>query len=169
MRHFNVKYFGERSLSSWLSRILGLSWYVVILLFLALSGFLALALFSISFGDPFTTSIASCAMGETDPEWVELTKMPMATKLLVFPYITALTILLLLILKKSQKLFQNFQNNIIFSRENALTTSGTSKLLIAFSVLSFNFTTLLVSLMLLMLCEIFKSGTTLQEEQDLTV
>lgn len=169
MRLPRLKYFGEGSLSSWTSRILQVGWYVVLILFLALVGFLAIGLFDINLGDPLTAEVVKTAKGETDPEWVEFRNMPAATKLLVFPYLTAITILLLLIMKKSQRLFTNFQNNIIFSRDNAMTTSGTSKLLIGFSVLTFNFTTLLVSLMLFMLCEIFKNGTTLKEEQDLTV
>ncbi len=169
MRHLRLKYFGDRSISSWTSRLLQVAWYVVLILFLALSGFLVLGLFDITLGDPLTAQVVQVAMEETDPEWVELRKMPATTKLFVFPYITAITVLLLLIMKKAQRLFTNFKHNIIFSRENAMTTAGTSKLLIGFSILTFNFTTLLVSLMLLMLCEIFKNGTTLQEEQDLTV
>ncbi len=163
------KYFGDRSVSSWTSRILQASWYIVLVLFLALTAFLALGLFDITFGDPLTAEVAKAAMNETDPDWVELRKMPIAAKVLVFPYLAAITALLLMIVKKSRRMFMNFRNDIIFSRENAVIASGTSKLLIGFSVLTFNFTTLLVSLMLLMLCEIFKSGTALREEQDLTI
>jgi hypothetical protein len=169
MRPPHLKYFGERSLSSWTSRILQVGWYIVLILFLALTAFLVIGLFDINLGDPLTAKVVKTAMGETDPEWVELRKMPAAARLLVFPYLSAVTTLLLLIMKKAQRLFTNFQNNIIFSRDNAMTTSGTSKLLIGFSVLTFNFTTLLVSVILIMICEIFKNGTILKEEQDLTV
>ena len=41
--------------------------------------------------------------------------------------------------------------------------------LMVVSILTFNFTSLLISILLLLLCEIFKNGTALQEEYDLTV
>lgn len=169
MRLPRFRYFGQGSISSWAGIGLHVGWYVVLFLFLAGMGYLALALFDLNFGDPLSAIIAKTARSETDPEWVAFRKLPALEKAFVFPYLTAVLVLLLMIMKKSRKLFLSFSNNVIFSRENAVTTASTSRLLIGFSVLTFNFTTFLVSLMLLMLCEIFKNGTTLKEENDLTI
>jgi hypothetical protein len=90
-------------------------------------------------------------------------------KFLILPYIEAVLILLLIIMKTSQQLFTNFKNDIVFNRSNVPVLSKISKLNIAFSILTFSFSSLLVSVFLFMLCEIFKNGAALQEEHDLTV
>jgi hypothetical protein len=44
-----------------------------------------------------------------------------------------------------------------------------SKLNIAISILTFSFSSLLASVFLFLACEVFRSGTALQEEHDFTV
>jgi hypothetical protein len=78
-------------------------------------------------------------------------------------------VLLLQIIKKSQHLFANFKKEIVFNENNVLAISKISKLLIVFSIITFNFSSLLVGIILLIICAIFKNGTALQEEHDLTV
>lgn len=167
-----MRYFGPKSLSSILNRVLGVSWYLVIAGFLFVSLILFCAMFSVSFGDPFTAILAkgdSCEMRIDDPDWTRLMAMPAICRAIVFPYLAAVTFLLLRIVRKSQKLFENFQAETIFRKDNAAIIRSTSYLLIGFSVLTFNLSTLLVSLILLVVCEILRTGTALQEEQDLTV
>ena len=80
-----------------------------------------------------------------------------------------IVVLLLLIIKKSRHLFDNFKNDILFDKSNVRIISTISKLNIGLSLLTFSFSSLLLSLFLFMLCEIFENGTALQEEHDLTV
>jgi hypothetical protein len=94
---------------------------------------------------------------------------PLAGKILIFPYFAVFTVVLLQIIKKSQLLFTNFRNDVVFNAKNVAVISNISKLSIVFSILTFSFTSLLISLLMFILCEIIKKGTTLQEEHDLTV
>ena len=170
-----MKYFGEKSLSSVLSTIMHVSWYAV--LAGAIITFLigVINLFSISFGDPFTSEIARSnfnffeAPNKDSRDWEEFKTMWPVFKFLIMPYFAAIVVLLLQIIKKAQNLFTNFKNDILFNRSNVVLISNISKLIIGFSILTFSFSSLLSSVFLFMLCEIFKNGTALQEEHDYTV
>lgn len=167
-----MRYFGPRSLSSVLQRVLAFSWFAILAMVVALSSFLAIAFFSLRFGDPVTGAILECshsASSLADEEWRDMLAQPAWVKALVFPFLAAATALLLLVVSTARKLFANFAQDAVFLHENVALISRTAKLLVAFSVLTFNFTSLLVSFILLMLCEILRTGTALQEEQDLTV
>jgi uncharacterized metal-binding protein len=94
---------------------------------------------------------------------------PLIGKILILPYFGVVVVFLLQIIKKAQQLFNNFKNDLVFNKSNVMLISKISKLLIVFSILTFNFSSLLVSVLLFMICEIFKKGTTLQEEHDFTV
>lgn len=102
-------------------------------------------------------------------DWNMFRNLPLAVKVLVFPYFGGVCILLLFIIRKARLLFVNFKNGIVFNRDNVGVISSLAKLLIGFSVLTVSFSTFLISIIMLMLCEIIKNGATLQEEHDLTI
>jgi hypothetical protein len=161
-----MRYFGEKSLSVWIYWVLQVSWYVVIVGSVSLMAFLAIAAFPEIGG---TVSTMICESAKSDHEWRDFVALPPYVKILVFPYLSLITFVLLKILTRSQNLFDNFRRNAIFTRDNANNLSKLSKLTIGFSIVTFNFSALLMSLILLLICEIFKNGTALQEEHDLTV
>lgn len=167
-----MRYFGPRSLSSVLQRVLGFSWYAILAAVVVLCALLAIAFFQLDLGDPITSGIVKEAHAESalaDEEWRDMLAQPAWIKTLVFPFLAVLTTLLLMVVGTARKLFANFARDAVFRQENVALISRTAKLLLVFSVVSFNFTSLLVSFILLVLCEILRTGTALQEEQDLTV
>lgn len=161
-----MHYFGEKSLSAWIDRALQVSWYLVVVGSVSLICFLAIAAFPAVGGK---ASALICEAGKTDREWADFVALPSLVKMLVFPYLGLVTYLLLQVVSQSQRLFANFRHNTIFSMDNVASLSKLSKFLIGFSVATFNLSTLLVSLILLLVCQILKNGTALQEEHDLTV
>jgi hypothetical protein len=189
----HMKYFGNKSLSSFMSGLLHVSWYLV--LFTAVIAPLVLGgiiLFSTSIGDSVVSAIEkgefhTCDRDFKHPhrdiknelskdftekdrkDWEEFKNLPLGVKFIILPYCEAVIILLLIIIGKSRQLFTNFRNNVMFNEGNVLLISKISKLLIAFSILTFSFSSLVLSVVLLMVCEIIKSGAALQEEHDYTV
>jgi hypothetical protein len=188
-----MKYFGNKSLSSFMSGLLHVSWYLVLITAviapLVLGGII---LFSTSIGDSVVSAIEKgevhmCDRDYKHPprdiknelskdftekdkkDWEEFKSLPVGVKFIMIPYCEAVLILLLFIIRKSRQLFVNFKNNIMFSEGNVLLISKISKFLIAFSIMTFSFSSLVLSVVLLMVCEIIKSGAALQEEHDLTV
>ncbi|OHD18010.1 MAG: hypothetical protein A2086_15750 [Spirochaetes bacterium GWD1_27_9] len=167
-----MKYFGKKSLSSLASGILHVSWYVVLIVSIVGVVIGSLALFYKPFSDCITSEIEKgvSSMNYKDKtDWENFKNLPIVFKLIIIPYFGSLVVLLLQIIKKSQILFTNFKNDIVFDKSNAAIISNISKLNIGFSILTFNFSLLLVSVLLFMLCEIFKKGSVLQEEHDFTV
>ena len=177
-----MKYFGKKSLSSVVSGILNVSWYIVLVLSVIapLVG-TAVILFSTPLGDQIVSEMGKCnlnisptdfnqSMTSNDvKDWEMFKNLPLAVKLLILPYFITVLVLLLHIIKKSQLLFTNFKNDVVFNKSNVLIISKISKLLIAFSIITFSLSSLLISIVLMLLCEIIKNGTVLQEEHDLTV
>lgn len=171
-----MKNFGKKSVSSVFSVLLKVMWYLVLV------GAICGALF-------FTAVISSdkvqLFIGEKiaedqriNPseenrhdleEWKMFNQAPLALKMLAFPYVAAVVVLLLMIIKRSAVLFDNFKNEIVFNKSNVDIISNINKLLIPFSIITFNFSGLLTCVLLYMLGEIFKNGAALQEEHDLTV
>ena len=168
-----MKYFGKQSLSSFLSRILPVIWYLVLIGSALFGVILVFNVFSISLDDPVTSEIAKNSFFVSNNSWDELLALaPVWKSLLLFgmlAWFTAIVILLLHILKKAEHLFINFRDDVIFNKSNVQLMSKISKILIAFSILTFNFTSLLIAIFLLMACQIIRNGTALQEEHDLTV
>jgi hypothetical protein len=161
-----MKYFGKKSLSSVVSVILKIAWWVV----LAMSIFAVVVFAIMLFSKPAGNSIAAeIAMWSDDNSWKEMYSWPLIAKIIVLPYFGVVAGFLLQIIKKSQDLFTNLKNDVVFNKSNVFLISKISKLLIIFSIMTFNFSSLLLSLLLFMLCEIFKKGTSLQEEHDFTV
>ena len=171
IKEIYMKCFGKKSLSSLLSIILRISWYIV--LGLSILAFLlgAICMLSKECRNQISAEILKsvCNMNSADQkDFEELIKFPLALKLVIVPYFGAFVVILLQIIRKSQQLFTNFKNDIVFYNSNALIILNISKLNIAFSVMTFNFALLLISILLYMLCEIFKKGSSLQEEHDYT-
>jgi len=169
-----MKYLGKKSLSSLLSGILHISWYVVLALSIIAVVMGAIILFSTPVEDPAALGIAKVNFYifselKNDEDWQMIKNLPLAVRILFLSYFGVIVTLLLRVIKKTQHLFNNFKNDIVFNKNNVLIISKISKLLIGFSILTFDFSSLLAGILLLMLCEIFKSGTALQEEYDLTV
>jgi hypothetical protein len=164
-----MKYLGEKSLSSFLSWFFHVGWYVV-LVCAVIAGIFGSYFFYAPLDDPTFVKIAKYTeFNLQDKDWVAFRSLPLAVRLLLLPYFIAVIVLLLKLIKKAQQLFTNFKKDIVFNKSNVLIISTFSKLLIPYSILTFNFSSLIASLLLLLLCEIFKNGTVLQEEHDFTV
>ena len=164
-----MKYFGKRSLSSFLSIFLRVGWYVV-LVFSIIMGIVGYYFFFAPNNDPMLTQIAHFMNWNIqNKDWVIFKNLSIFIRILFIPYYIVLVILILKLIKKGRDLFTNFKNEILFNKANVNIITSISKLLIPFSILTFNFSSLIVSLLLFMLCEIFKKGSLLQEEHDLTI
>lgn len=165
-----MRYFGEKSLSSVLYRTTQVAWILTIPAVLLLCTLLFFAIFQIDLGDPITSGLNSeCAKMTNDPDWQEMMSMPRPARAVVFPYLFLATFLIVQILRKSQSLFDNFRNNSVFRTANVRILSNLNKYMIALAVITFNPATLLVCLILLLVTEILKDGSALQDELDLTV
>ena len=159
-----MKYFGEKSLSSVLSTFFKIAWYVILVggVVGGILGFMFIL--STSFGDP--NAMGADLKGD---DWEHFKRFPAVAKLLFLAYFGVLVTLLLKIINKSQELFSNLKSDIVFDQSNVANTANIGKLMVWFAILTLDLGTLFVSLLLLMLCELFKSGAMLQEEHDLTV
>ncbi|MBK8801330.1 MAG: hypothetical protein IPN71_04610 [Fibrobacteres bacterium] len=165
-----MRYFGPKSLSSVLYRVTQVAWILMIPAVLALCTLLFFAIFQIDLGDPVTSGLNSeCAKMTHDPDWQEMMSMPTPARALVFPYLFLLAFLMVQILRKSQSLFDHFRNNDVFRTANVRILSNLNKYMIGLAVVTFNPATLLVCLILLLVTEILKDGSVLQDELDLTV
>ena len=167
-----MKYFGEKSLSSVLHKVLQASWILAIACAILLSVFLCLALLPIPWQGNTTTALAlsmSCGAQHPDPEWTSFLQLPWYAKTLVFPYLGLVTWLGVQVLRRARDLFARFRHDEVFSQENVGILSGLNRFLIAFSIVTMNLSTLLVCLILVLVCEVLKNGTTLREELELTV
>lgn len=165
-----MRYFGEKSLSSVLYRVTQAAWILTIPAVAALCVLLFFAIFQIDLGDPVTSGLAKeCASMDADPDWREMMSLPRPARAVVFPYLWLATFLFVQILRKSQRLFDNFRRNVVFRTSNVALLSDLNRYMIALAVVTFNPATLLVALILLLVTEILKDGSALQEEHDLTV
>ena len=99
----------------------------------------------------------------------EFMAIPLFLRIFMLPYFAAIMVFLLLIIRNCRMLFRNFKEEKVFTESNVKIISKISRLLIVFSILTFKIFLIVVSLLLLLVCEIFKSGKALQEEHDLTV
>lgn len=171
-----MKYLGQKSLSSAFGVFLHIAWYGVLLgsvfVFLIISD----ALFFEPITDPAATGIDKIRYeiydeirSDEPKDWEEIKGAPAFIKVLVLSYIAGFFALLLFLIQNGRKLFDNFKENVVFSEGNVKLISKISKLLIAYSIISFNFSSLLVGVIVLILSEVFKTGTFLQKEYDLTV
>jgi len=160
-----------------MSRVFRISWYVVLFasILCAIAGVIFLYISSCDQACGaesawFNYTIPDMEIKESDrADWETFQSIPLPLKFLMFPYFFVLIALLLRIIKKSQLLFDNFKNEILFSRSNVVIISKIGKSLLWYSIMTFGFTSLIISIILLMACEVFKNGAALQEEHDLTI
>ena len=170
-----MKNFGTKSVSSVFSVLLNVSWYVVLVGSICCGLFFAAVIPNGSV-EKFITEQITKDCGSTPEadckdlqDWEKFKKAPLALKLLAFPYVSAVVVFLLMIIKGSKQIFDNFKKDIVFNRSNVEIIGKVNKLLIVFSIITFNFSGLLTCVLLYMLSEILKNGAALQEEHDLTV
>lgn len=167
-----MKYFGKKSLSSFISASLHVAWWVILCgsILVVLAGTVTLATKEIRepIGNEISKEIVKMSEKERH-DMQEFMKQPLAVKALVVPYFALVIVLLLVIIRKAQGVFTNFKNDVVFSKENVALISKLAQWNIAFAAVTFNVSSLLTSLFLWMLCDIIKKGAKLQEEADLTV
>ena len=101
-----MKYLGKNSLSSVVSIILRIAWWAVLVM--AIFGVVVFTI--MMFVKPVDGNIAA-EMGKwsTDSTWKDMYTWPLAGKIIIYPYFAAFLVVLLQIIKKSQKLFTNFK------------------------------------------------------------
>ena len=162
-----MKYLGKKSLSSLLVKILHIFWYLMIPISILCFFFLFVMLFL----NPLQYNEILEVTKELNwyEDWKDANSIPFILKLLIIPYLLINIFLLMKILRISRELFKNFENDIIFNKNNVTIISKIGKFIIIFSILTFNLSSLIAGILLLILCEIFKNGTYLQEEHDLTI
>jgi hypothetical protein len=170
-----MKYIGEKSVSSFISGLIRVVWWLA----LAAGAFYIFALFvnlfSIGEEAAVTSTINRWDMGQNGTnlflffKWETIVALPAAAKAVIAAVWLACLVLNLLILRKAQHLFTNLKNDIVFDEKNVNLIATISKLLIAASILTWSLYTLVVSVLLLVLCQVFKRGEILQEDHDLTV
>jgi len=171
-----MKYLGKKSLSSVLHQLFRLGWFVAIGTWILGLSVLSFLLFSEPPHDPAMTELdtvkikIAAEMKKEDPEaWEEIRSLPTPAKAIIPFYFSVMMILLLLSIGKGERVFRNFKNNVIFDETNIVLIGGISKLLIVYSIITFGFSSFIASVILLVLNDVFKNGTALQEEHDLTV
>lgn len=169
-----MRYFGERSLSSFLKVVLQVAWFVVLIGAVAAAAWGALVLFATPVTDASASGLAhlnylAFDSLKGDASLHAMRALPVAVKMLFLPYLVVIVVLMLRVIRRSQFLFDNFRKEAVFRQENVESLKTVSRLLIVLSIITFNLTSLLVAIILIIVTEILKNGTSLQEEHDLTV
>jgi len=163
-----MKFFGKKSLSSVMSVLLHIAWYLA---FVAAAGAAVagvVIVFHEQLGSPFASELAKSS-AKNLYDWEMFQGMPLGVRILILPYFGGVIALLMIIIWKSRRLFAHFRADIVFNTGNVRIILDISRLVIAFSIITFSLGSLLVGIILRLLCEIVKNGTALQEEHDLTV
>jgi len=169
-----MKYLGKKSLSSLVYKLLQILWYIWLIATIIMPFIVVDILFFGPVEDSAAFGIEKIRFFifnklKNDNDWHVIRNLSQALKIFIIFYGGVFMTVMLLIIKKGQQIFINFKNNIVFNEKNVLLISKISKLLIVYSIISFNFSSLLVSIILLILNDIIKNGTALQEEHDLTI
>lgn len=169
-----MKYLGEKSLSSFLSKFFKVVYYIMLVGFsVTFMGFFIYQFFI----SPDQAIPAEMANATCRDYWVLMQEnfcrgmkyMPIFMKFLFMLYGVTFGVLIVLIVKKMQILFNNFRHNKVFTRDNVNIINRIAKYTIIMSIMTFNLNSFFIGLFLLVLFEIFKNGTNLQEEHDYTV
>ncbi len=163
-----MKFFGKKSLSSVMSVLLHIAWYLAFVAAVGAAVAGVVVVFHQQLGSPFASELAKSSAKDIQ-EWEMFQGLPLGVRILVLPYFAAVIALLMIIIWKSRRLFAHFRNDIVFNAANVRIILGISRLVIVFSIITFSLGSLLVGIILRLLCEIMKNGTVLQEEHDLTV
>lgn len=169
-----MKYLGERSLSSFLSKFFKVVYYLMLVGFSVM--FTVFFIYQV-FIVPGHAAAGGLENANCKDYWALMNKdfcegmkhMPIPFKFLVMLYGATFGTLILLIVKKMQMLFSHFRQNRVFTRDNVNLINRIARYTIIISIMTFNINSFFIGLFLLILFEIFKSGTTLQEEHDYTV
>ncbi|MDH5478777.1 MAG: hypothetical protein OEY50_10635 [Nitrospinota bacterium] len=170
-----MRYLGERSVSSFANRLLQALTFIVPLAAVFLIFILSVLCFAEAADDPTVSVYAEFKYNlleeaKKDPEAWEVTRnSPLIVRIAMLSYISIVSALLFQIVRVSRRIFINFAGNIVFSEVNTSVISSLTRLIIAFSILTFNLSSLIIGIILLILNDILKNGTALQEEHDLTV
>ena len=163
-----MKYFGKRSLSSVVSVVLHVAWYLALLAAVCALAAGVVIVFHAQLGSPFAHGLEGSSAKDIH-DWQSFQSLPLGVRILVFPYFGAVMTLVIIVIRKSRQLFDQFKSDVVFNQGNVRAILQVSRLIIALAIITFNLGTLLVGIILRLLCEIVKSGTVLQEEHDLTV
>lgn len=146
-----MKNFGKGSISSVISVLLAVAWWFVLVGSIIGSIAYSVIIFSPDAGKFITEQIAKdvevqkakLPKGGSEWEkfqreveakelrdmedWETFRKAPLALKALAYPYLIAIVTLLLIIMHKSKKLFDNFKNEIVFNKANVSIISEANK------------------------------------------
>ncbi len=163
-----MKYFGTRSLSSFMHGLLTVVWYLAWAFAVLAIVLGTVIVFHEQFGSPFSGGMADSSRADIR-DWERFQSLPLGVRILILPYFGAVMTLVLMVLRKARILFSNFRSEVVFDPENVRVIRQISKLVIAMAVLTFSAGSFLTGVILLLICEILAAGTVLQEEHDLTV
>ena len=163
-----MKYFGKKSLSSVMSILLHVAWYLALLAAVCAVAAGVVIVFHAQLGSPFSPGLEGSSAKDIR-DWEMFQNLPLGVRILILPYFGAIITLVLIIIRRSRQLFAQFKNDIVFNKGNVRVILQVSRLIIILSIITFSLGSLLVGVILRLLCEIVKSGTALQEEHDLTV
>jgi hypothetical protein len=170
-----MRYIGKKSVSSFINVALKVAWWLLLVVLLLFCAVMVFKVFSIDLGDKMSQQIAGLDMSETGQnmllwfDYSQISTWALGGKIVAMIFFIACGVLRLWILRTVQRLFANLTRDIVFDHKNVRLLSTMSLLLIVSSIINWSFGMLMVSLLMLILCEIFKKGSTLQEEQNLTV
>lgn len=117
----------------------------------------------------FSKIIADDKANATIESWNFFTSSPLAHRVLALIAVLIIIGLLLYITYLSSLIFNNFKNNVVFHDDNVGLISRLSKVLIVYSALTLSFALFLVSIIFLILADVFKNGSFLQKDYDLTI
>ncbi len=170
-----MKYLGEHSVSSFFSKIFGCVKYLVLAGAIGGSLFFAFIFFSSpeyapkEAGVPYYLFQFYHEILSSDSGWQTVRDSAWPLRVLLLIYFIFVMAVLYQVISQTKTLFDHFRKNMIFTQKNVALISRIGKLLLVYSAMTVNLSSVFVSLLLLILCEIFKNGTALQEEHDLTV
>ena len=163
-----MKFFGNKSLSSVMSVLLHIAWYLALLAAVCAVAAGVVIVFHPQLGSPFTHGLQGSSAKDIH-DWQMFQSLPLGVRILILPYFGAIITLALIVIRKSRQLFDQFKRDVVFNAGNVRVILQVSRLIIVLSIITFSLGSLLVGIILRLLCEIVKSGTVLQEEHDLTV
>ena len=163
-----MRYFGKKSLSSVMSVLLHVAWYLALVAAVCALAAGVVIVFHAQLGSPFTHGLESSSAKDIR-DWERFQSLPLGVRILILPYFGAIIALVIVVIRKSRQLFDHFKNEVVFNKDNVRVVLQISRLVIVLSIITFSLGTLLVGIILRLFCEIVKSGTVLQEEHDLTV
>lgn len=155
-----MKYLGKKSLSSAFASLLGVFWWVMLAAMVLGVPLETLVLFY--YPEPGTFLYAVLTYIEI-PAAVHRT---LGYKLLMLLQTGIIVPVILMLIKRLRMLFINFSDNKIFVEDNIKILKGLVLLFILLSGASLNLLSLIISMILLVLAEIFHRGARLQEEID---